>query len=290
MALFHTELLVSILSAIIAYKANINSRKANKIAQESMNFQIAPKNINFTKLELDPSKVKVFGGHNVAWSGKDNLSKELYEQIINLAYSNTLTEIDGNEYLFINLCRKDTLQEDIALVLNAFCFEVKYSGEFLINKLSVERVYSLLDSKSPFQPNMKLNVHKNITGTTITVPIAYAYSFTASASLNLPQIAEISNNKENIINLVDRPEEAGKIIGFVETAYLIKCTTNIGKEFFFTLHMERNSNKLEYQIYLGQEQYKQYRNIATKRIKRRIESIANEQKAIYKIRKLLKRN
>ena len=56
------SLLVSILSAIIAYKANINSRKANKIAQESMNFQIAPKNINFTKLELDPSKVKVFGG------------------------------------------------------------------------------------------------------------------------------------------------------------------------------------------------------------------------------------
>lgn len=236
------SIMVSIISVIIAYKANINSRKANSIAQESMNLQIAP-TIHFTKLEVDASKVKVFGGHHVAWKGKNDLTEELFRQIKDLAYSNTLTVINGKEYLLINLCSKNTLKEDMALILDAFCFEAQYDSEFIINELSVERVYSLLDLESPFKPNMKLDIHKNLTGTKITIPVAYTYPFNSSASLNLGQIAEISHNTNAIINLVENPEKAGEIIGFVETSYLIKCTTNIDKEFYYTLHMERNSDK-----------------------------------------------
>lgn len=284
------SLIVSILSAIIAYKANINSRKANNISQESMDFQIAPTNIYLTKLELDPSKVKVFGGRNVAWSGKSDLTEELFKQITDLAYSNILTIINGKEYLLVNLCHKKTLKEDVALILDAFCFEAQYEGKFFINKLSVERVYSLLDLESPFKPNMKLDIHKNVTGTTITIPIAYAYPFNSSASLNLARIAEISRETKNVINLIKNPEKAGEIIGFVETSYLIKCTTNIGKEFFYSLHMERNNNKLEYNICLGKEEYKKYCRDATKHIKKNIESISNNHKIILIMRKLLKRS
>ena len=135
------SLLVSIVSVIIAYKAisiskaakviseesNSIAKDANNIASKSLNYQIAPL-IELTKLELNPTSVKVYGGKNIAWDGKSDLSDELYQKIKELALSNILTTIDGKEYLLVNLCYSDTPKDDIGLILGAFTFEAESKG------------------------------------------------------------------------------------------------------------------------------------------------------------------
>lgn len=65
-----------------AEEANKFAKEANEISMKSLNAQIAPE-IKLTKLGIDPTKVKVYGGENITWIGKTNLPNELYQIIIN---------------------------------------------------------------------------------------------------------------------------------------------------------------------------------------------------------------
>lgn len=284
--------LVSVISAMVAYKAfsvskaaklisqesNSIAKDANNIANRSLNFQIAPQ-IKLTKLELNPEKVKVFGGKNIAWDGKFDLTDDLYQNIKNLALSNILTIIDGKEYLLVNLCYSDTPKEDIGLILGAFTFEAEYNGT-RIAEFSVDRVYSLLNPKEPFMSDMVLDVRKNITKPKIALTMAYACPYNFPSSLNLANIASLSKNTTGNINLLETPERVGEIIGFMETSYLIKCTTATDNEFFYTLHIKRNNlGRMEVSdIYSGYEKYKEYCNKATENAGKKIESIAKYNK------------
>lgn len=284
--------LVSIVSAIIAYKANSISKAAkviseesnsiandaNDIANRSLNHQIAPQ-IDLTKLELNPTAVKVYGGKNIAWEGKDDLSDELYQQIKELALSNILTVIDGKEYLLVNLCYSDTPKDDIGLILGAFTFEAEYEGT-RIAEISVDRVYSLLNSKEPFISGMKLDIRKNITKHKITLTMAYACPYNFPSSLNLANIASLAKNTVGNINLLETPERVAEIIGFMETSYLIRCITADNDELFYTIYIKRNNfGRMEAgQIYRGYEKYKEYCINATEGAGRQIESIAEYNK------------
>lgn len=284
--------LVSVVSVMVAYKAisvskeakaiseqsNSIAEDANNIANKSLNFQIAPQ-IELTKLELNPTEVKVYGGKNIAWNGKIDLTDELYQHIKSLALSNVLTLIDGKEYLLVNLCNSETPKEDIGLILGAFTFEAEYKGT-RIAEISVDRAYSLLNSKEPFVSDMVLNVRKNITHPKITFTIAYACPYNFPSSLNLANIAFLSKNTSDDINLLESPERVGEIIGFMETSYLIKCITATDNEFFYTIHIKRNNlGRMEVsQIYSGYEKYKEYCMKATERAGKKIEFIAEYNK------------
>lgn len=284
--------LVSAVSVMVAYKAvcvskeaksiseqsNSIAEEANNIANRSLNFQIAPE-IELTKLELNPTDVKVYGGKNIAWDGKIELTDELYQKIKDLALSNVLTIIDDKEYLLVNLCYNDTPKEDIGLVLGAFTFEAEYKGT-RIAEISVDRVYSLLNQNEPFMADMILDVRKNITQPKITLTMAYACPYNFHSSLNLANIASLSKNTTDKINLLETPERIGEIIGFMETSYLIKCTTANNDEFFYTIHIKRNSlGRMEVgQLYRGYEKYKEYCTEARKGTDRNIESIAEYNK------------
>ena len=67
---------------VIAKEAHKFAKEANVIAMKSLNAQIAPE-IKLTKLGVDPTKIKVYGGENITWIGKTNLPDELYQIIIN---------------------------------------------------------------------------------------------------------------------------------------------------------------------------------------------------------------
>lgn len=286
------SLLVSIVSVIIAYKAisiskaakviseesNSIAKDANNIASKSLNYQIAPL-IELTKLELNPTSVKVYGGKNIAWDGKSDLSDELYQKIKELALSNILTTIDGKEYLLVNLCYSDTPKDDIGLILGAFTFEAESKGT-RIAEIYVDRVYSLLNSKEPFMSGMKLDIHQNIAQHKITLTIAYACPYNFPSSLNLANIASLAKNTVGNINLLETPERVAEIIGFMETSYLIRCITADNDEFFYTLYIKRNNfGRMEAsQIYRGYEKYKEYYIKATEIACKEIESIAEYNK------------
>lgn len=286
------SLMTSIISVIIAYKAisvskaakviseesNSIAKDANNIANRTLNYKIAPQ-IELTKLELNPTNVKVYGGKNIAWEGKDNLSEELYQKINGLALSNILTTIEGKEYLLVNLCYNDTPKDDIGLILGAFTFEAEYTGT-RIAEISVDRVYSLLNSKEPFMSGMKLDIRKNITQPKITLTMAYACPYNLPSSLNLANIASLAKNTVSNINLLETPERVGEIIGFMETSYLVKCITATNDEFFYTIYIKRNNfGRMEVgQIYRGYEKYKEYCIKATEDAGRDIESIAEYNK------------
>lgn len=238
---------------------------------------------------MDPTKVKVYGGSNIAWNGKKDLSEDLFNKIISLSCSYTLTSFYGTEYLLVNLCSKETPKEDVGLILNAFCFELQYEGTF-INELSVERAYSFADTSGPFISNMRLDIHKKLRNREIAMPIAYACPFSSPSLLNLNQIADISQKAKTVINLVANPEKAGEVIGFSESAYLIKCITNRGDSFLYTIHMRRHSGKLEYVVYSGNKNYKESYKSITKKIHKKIELVSDSynQRFTRKIKNLFK--
>ena len=292
------SVIASILSAIFAYKANTKAKEANDISKEAKNIsekanniseeanaiaikaldiQMAPE-IKLTKLELDPQKVKVFGGSNIAWIGKNELTDELYRIISKSARKDSVVIINNIEYLLINLCYENTSKNDMGIILDAFCFEAECTKNS-IAELSILKAYSLLNPTIPFEPDIKLNIHIDINTSTITIPIAYACPSNLYSSLNLGSIAKIAKEFTEKINLINTPDMAGKIIGFVETAYLIKCITPNNDEFLYTLYIKRDEDgRLKTpHIYRGEEKYNQYYNIAKDRIGKEIQAIDNTQ-------------
>ncbi len=292
------SVIASIFSAIFAYKANTKAKEANEISKDAKNIsekantiseeaniiamkaldlQMAPE-IRLTKLELDPQKVKVFGGNNIAWIGKNELTDELYKIISESARTDSIIVINNKEYLLINLCYETTSKSDVGIILDAFCFEAECTKNS-ITELSILKAYSLLNPTIPFEPDIKLNIHIDINTSTITIPIAYACPSNLYSSLNLGSIAKIAKEFTEKINLINTPDMAGKIIGFVETAYLIKCITPNNDEFLYTLYIKRDEDgRLKTpHIYRGEEKYNQYYNIAKDRIGKEIQAIDNTQ-------------
>lgn len=292
------SLLISIISTILAFKANIKSKeaneiskesnsiskeaknisqKANEIAEKSLNVQIVPE-IELTKLELDPQNVKIYGGNNISWTGKKDLPDELYEIILKLARTNSIMIFDNKEYLLINLCYENTAKDDVGIIFDALCYEGKCTKNS-ITELSILKAYSLLNPTIPFEPDMGLNIHIDINTSTITIPIAYACPSNLYSSLNLGSIAQIAGQTTEKINLISNPNMAGKIISFVETAYLIKCLTPNNDKFLYTLYVKRDETgrlKIPH-IYKGEQQYNNHYNEAKKRIGREIQIIDNNQ-------------
>ncbi len=292
------SVIASILSAIFAYKANTKAKEANDISKEAKNIsekanniseeanaiaikaldiQMAPE-IKLTKLELDPQKVKVFGGSNIAWIGKNELTDELYIIISKSARKDSVVIINNIEYLLINLCYENTSKNDMGIILDAFCFEAECTKNS-IAELSILKAYSLLNPTIPFEPDILLNVHIDINTSTITIPIAYACPSNLYSSLNLGSIAQIAKENTEKINLINTPDMAGKIIGFVETAYLIKCVTPNNDEFLYTLYIKRDEDgRLKKpHIYRGDEKYSHYYNIAKERIGKEIQTVDKTQ-------------
>lgn len=270
------SLAVSVISLIFAYNANSISKKANEIAERALNSQIAPQ-IRITKIETDPAKVEVYGGKNIPWSNKITLTDDIFKIIKKTSRSTRMVVINGKEYLLINLCYDDTAKEDIGLVLNAFCYEAEYEGTEIV-ELSLDKAYSLLTSDTPFEPDIILDVHKSIIGSTITIPVAYACPHFLASSLNLGNIASLSQNTDEVIDLIKQPERAGEIIVFVETAYLIRCETSTNENFWYTLYIKRdmdNEGRIQIaRLYSGDEKYKEYCKSATKKAGRNVEVVA----------------
>lgn len=209
---------------------------------------------------------------------KNDLTEELYGIIIKSARMNSIVVFDQKEYLLVNLCYKDTPKDDIGIVINALCFEANCAKN-QITELSILKAYSLLNPTLPFETDMQLNIHIDVTSSTIRIPVAYACPINLYSSLNLGSIAQIANEMTEKINLMDSPYKAGKIIGFVETAYLIKCLTSNNDEFLFTLYIKRDEDgRLKTsQIVRGDEKYNMYYNKAKERIGREIQVISTDQ-------------
>lgn len=285
------SLLVSIVSAIIAYKAisvskaakaiseesNSIAKDANEIAKKSLNTQIAPE-IKLTKLGLDPTKVRVYGGENIHWSGKNDIPDELYKIILNSARTNSIKIINDKKYLLINLCYKDTSKNNMGIVVDAFYLELECTKN-QVAELSILKAYSLFNQDVPFGIDVQIDAHIDVQNSIITIPIVYACPSDFDTSLHLGNIAQIVNETTDKINLIDSPSMADRLIGFIETAYLIKCRTFSNDEFLFSLYMEKDENGRLQTSYIrgGDEIYNEKYKIAKKRAKREIQQLASTQ-------------
>lgn len=222
-----------------AKEANRFAREANEIAKKSLNTQIAPE-IKLTKFGLDPTKVRVYGGNNISWIGKNNIPDELYKTILNSPRTNSITMIDDKKYLLINLCYKNTAKDDMGIV-DAFYMELECTKN-QVAELSILKAYSLLNSTTPFGIDVQIDTHIEVQNSNITIPIVYACPSDLDSSLRLGNIAKIAKETTDRINLLDSPSMAGRFIGFIETAYLIKCRTCSNDEFLFSLYMKKDES------------------------------------------------
>lgn len=269
--------IIALFSVTLAFMANRKSqeannlaKKANEIAEESLYNQRAPE-IRVSKLGIDPTKVKVYGGDNITWIGKTNLPDELYKIILNSARTNSITIIDNTKYLLINLCYKDTAKDNIGIVLDAFYFELECTKN-QVAELMILKAYSLLDSETPFGIDVQINTHIDVQTSTITIPIAYACPENRESSLNLGNIAKMAKEATKKIDLMKKLSESKKYISFFETAYLIKCRTLNNDVFLFSLYMGKNDrDELETVSMLRgdglyNERYKQAKEKAGKEI------------------------
>lgn len=277
--------IVSFVSVIIACIAIMESRAARKISEEANRIsekanEIATKewapSIKLSELGLEPTEVKVYGGVNVPWQEKEELDDEFYDILQKTRRALTTAVFGQKEYLLINLCDEDTPKEDIGLVLDAFYFVTECKGKFVV-EFTIMKLYSLLYSKTPFDINMSLKVKMNVDDSTVKVPIAYACPYNLQASLNLGNIVNMAQVKKDTINLRKCPQLAGKLIGFAEAAYLIKCLTTTNDEFLYTMYIKKDeSGRLDVsQVYMGQERYNMYYDKAKKRANREIQLVSD---------------
>lgn len=271
--------IVSVVSLILAFMAN---KKTNRFAKQSLDNQITPI-IKLTKLGLDPKKVKVYGGKSISWEGKNKISKELYNTISNSARTNSIVTINHKNYLLINLCYKDTPKDDIGIIVDAFYFELEYTKNE-IAELMILKAYSLLDPKTPFGVDVKINTHINLQigsqAPVITIPIAYACPVYENSSLNLGNIAKIAANATKEIDLIKTPNMAKQIICFMETAYLINCRTYDNNEFLLSLYMKKDnrSGELKTSFNFGSDQlYLEKYKKAKKKARKEIQQLAETQ-------------
>ena len=255
---------------MFAREANMFAREANEIAKKSLNTQIAPE-IKLTKLGLDPGKVRVYGGKNISWIGKNNIPKNLYRTILNSARTISITIINDKKYLLINLCYENTPKDDMGIVVNAFYLELECTKN-PVDELSIFKAYSLLNPTTPFGTDIQVDAHIDLQNSNITIPIIYACPSNLDSSLNLGNIAKIAKETTDKINLIDSPSMAGKLISFIETAYLIKCRTSSNDEFLFSLYMKKDENGRLQASYMREgdeiynEKYKKAKKIAGKEI------------------------
>ncbi len=256
-----------------AKEANKFAREANEIAEKSLYNQIAPE-IKLTKLGVDPTKVEVYGGDNITWSGKKEIPNNIYRVILNSTRTSSFAMINNKKYLLINLCYKDTAKDNIGVVINAFYLELECTKN-QVTELMVLKAYSLLDSETPFGIDVQINSHIDVHASTITIPIAYACPANRESSLNLGIIAEIAQDQDTTekIDLLETPSKAKQIIHFIETAYLIKCRTFNNDEFLFSLYMKKDNESGELQTLsicrsdeLYNEKYKEAKRNAHKEI------------------------
>lgn len=257
-----------------AKEANKFAKEANEISRKLLNAQIAPE-IKLTRLGIDPTKAKVYGGENITWIGKTDLPDELYKIIINTARTNSIAIIDNTKYLLINLCNKDTDKDNIGIILDAFYFELECAKN-QVSELMILKAYSLLNSETPFGIDIQINTHIDVQTSTITIPIAYACPENRESSLNLGNIAKMAKETTKEINLMKKLSETKKYISFIETAYLIKCRTLNNDVFLFSLYMGKNDmGELETVTMCGGDKlYNEKYEQAKKRAGREIQQLA----------------
>ena len=222
--------------------------------------QISKLQVKLTKIEVKYERVSCYGGKNVKWKGKKSLTDKLYKQIKDSARSFSSMFYNNKEYLLINLCHPETLRDDMVIVFDSLESEIKSSVD--ISDAYLERVYSLYYdeslrvNKSFLDEEMNLNVHMHFNGNIMSVPIAYACPQNGSTSVLLQNIVSSGDAQNKKTDLIETPDEAGSIIGFLETAYCVKCITSMGEEFYYSLYMAlENKENLKHELSIGEDDY-----------------------------------
>jgi len=148
-------------------------------------------------LEID--KVKVYGGKNISWTGKQKFPDNYLGIIERTSKSNSYEDFNDVHYLLINSCSSDTSSDDIGLILNVLNFSIENNG-VQVSELSIKRGYSITNDKEPLA-GMTINVKIPVKNDVISIPIAYVYPYYAMSSMNLGNIAKLteSDDKSSIV-------------------------------------------------------------------------------------------
>jgi hypothetical protein len=248
-------IVISIFSLFYANQVNHIARESNDIAKQANKDANRPI-FNLIGFYFDPQNAYVFGGKNVFWEGKKNFIDGQLNELRRTHMSYSLVRLGAQEgqkkeeYFLVNLCDKDTPDEDIELILNALTLKIENVGA-PINELTINETYSMLSSKEPFPTNMHIGKSTFLmNGDKFTIKIAYACPLNRSASLNLTSIAkQIAAEEYEEIDLLEAPERAGEILGFIETAYQFSCKTIDGVDYDFSFFIDRdmqNNGRLEH--------------------------------------------
>lgn len=247
-------IITSIFSLFYANQANHIARKSNDIAKQANKDANRPI-LNLTGFYFDPQNAYVFGGKNVFWDGKKKFIAGQLNELRRTHMSYSLVRLGTQEgqkkeeYFLVNLCDEDTPGEDIGLILNALTLKLENVGT-PINELTINETYSMLSSKESFPTNMHIGKSTFLMNDNrFTIKIAYACPLNKPASLNLTSIAkQITAEEKEEIDLLEIPERAGEILGFIETAYQFSCKTVYGIDYDFSFFIDRdmkNDGRLE---------------------------------------------
>jgi len=222
-------------------------------------------------LSLDSKKVKIFRGKDVeGWEDTKLITNQISalrtEKYIDIvADSGRLCKSkllyphehgipkDENTYMFINLCsEEDVLNHKDDVILAFGVLNIKLALDLdKISKLEIHRVYSMKGERRSFNKNIKIDVMYDKLSSPLTIPVAYACLNDTDTSLHLLGINELKNkrnkkkSKHNPIHFLRPHVQAGKYIGFLETAYLIKCTTHSGTPYYYSILLQKANKVLK---------------------------------------------
>lgn len=243
---------ISIVSLFITFRQTKIAQEANDLAKTANDLaEKAKKDANkpspkIRSLFLDPQNAYVFGGGNVKWTGKKKLREDQLKVIHSTFRSDSIVkfmiEPDGHpeEYLLVNICDKESRDEDIGLILNAITFTAENDGPPII-EMTINEAYSMTSQNESFPTDMKVRNSTIIWDkSSINIKFAYACRFNQASSLNLESIAQIIEKEKDIIDLIECRYRAGEILGFAETAYQFTCRTADNQSYDFSLVIDRD--------------------------------------------------
>lgn len=258
----------------LAKKALKASEEANDIAREHLNhivketkrtqeenYNKGRPQIDLKSIWFDTDEVDIYVGSNVLdWGAAKAIDGAEYgHDFTKIVKSpdrllmNTRLPHNGKQYMFLNLLPPNIKDlKDVILVFGALKLVIDIGDENTIKEFKIEKSYSMKSEDEHFGNGLKINFrYPKPKHPLLEIPIAYACVNGTDISMHLGNIyyhwrkSKLSGTRTSF-NLLEEEFRhlADTFISFIETGYVIKCTTYHPEEYEYTIFLEKKDGKL----------------------------------------------
>ncbi|MCL2842087.1 MAG: hypothetical protein FWE28_01290 [Oscillospiraceae bacterium] len=211
--------------------ANRRLVQAEKNADDAK-YKAGRPRFDLSQIMLYPEKNEVYVGKEVPWGSGNLIDDSDYKDIVmelGRKRENTVLRHKEQDYLFFNLCPKDT-QSTEKVVLSIDALSVKFAIDSKITKIYITEAFSEHQDGSSYTKDMGMDVLFHVVDPfelEFEIPLAYACIAGDETSFKLEEIYKLKKAGETTpIDFMKERSRAKKFIAFAETGCLLVCETN----------------------------------------------------------------